>query len=108
MEPHTERFPGSTIFLQELVWSILRSFVADEMRLHAVPPRRARTRCSVAPPSRLYSAAVLSSLLQQIVSRERAGIRRSYAHLLAAEDQTLLNRGNAFLLFDTLLYARDL
>lgn len=27
------------------------------------PPRRARTRCSVAPPSRLYSEAVLSSAL---------------------------------------------
>lgn len=27
------------------------------------PPRSARTRCNVAPPSRLYSAAVLSSFL---------------------------------------------
>lgn len=32
------------------------------------PPRRAKTRCSVAPPSRLYSAAVLSSFLWVFLS----------------------------------------
>ena len=30
------------------------------------PPRRASTKCNVAPPSRLYSAAVLSSFLRTV------------------------------------------
>ena len=33
------------------------------------PPRSARTRCSVFPPSRLYSAAVLSSALLSLRGR---------------------------------------
>jgi hypothetical protein len=43
--------------------------------------------------------------------QERTGHKKnkiSCLHLLAAVDQTLLRRWDAFLLFDTLLYALDL
>jgi hypothetical protein len=43
---------------------LISALVTRTERLHR-PPRRARTKCNVAPPSRLYSAAVLSSFLSQ-------------------------------------------
>jgi hypothetical protein len=47
-----------------IVFFPLRRFVCGwGLPLHELPPRRARTRCSVAPPSRAYSSAVLSSAL---------------------------------------------
>lgn len=85
----------------------------------AHPPRRASTRWSVAPPSRLYSEAVLSSALLVTscqlgfvfdVEKRRNGnsSRSSFLHLLAAEDESLLDRGDSLLLLDTLLYPGDL
>lgn len=89
---------------------------------YALPPRSARTKCKVAPPSRLYSAAVLSSLLCVESGRQRlyhclelsetVSLARFVVgwcvHLFAAIDQTLLYGWDAFLFFDTLLYARYL
>lgn len=84
------------------------------------PPRRARTRCNVAPPSRLYSAAVLSSALYHyplasaavpnfMSSTNVSGLVSSVIlHLLSAEDQTLLNGRNTLLLLNALLYPGDL
>ena len=59
------------------------------------PPLRARTRCSVSPATRLYSAAVLSSVLERIrlaILRKQAariqasGSRGQWVHLFAAVD----------------------
>lgn len=86
------------------------------------PPRRARTRCSVAPPSRWYSAAVLSSALYSkgfflslafiLNRRDRKDQKQETigydVHLLSTEDQSLLNGRNTLLLLDTLFYPRDL
>lgn len=83
------------------------------------PPRRARTRCSVAPPSRLYSEAVLSSALFDCkleFARSRSSRVYIYmdldvgydVHLLSAEDQSLLDGGDAFFLLDSFLYSGDL
>jgi len=40
---------------------VVRMWLSESV--HELPPRRARTKCSVAPPSRAYSSAVLSSAL---------------------------------------------
>ena len=75
------------------------------------PPRRARTRCRVAPPSSWYSLAVLSSFLHVHIVSHALAISFPYpslilyVHLLAAENEALLCWGNAFLLLDTLLDA---
>lgn len=102
-------------------------------RNYAIPPRRASTKCSVAPPSRLYSEAVLSSALQQIASASASapytkaaplpfpsriissGLspgtlggssqrRIEDAHLFPAVNQPLLRRRNPLLLLDALFY----
>ena len=81
------------------------------------PPLRARTRCSVSPATRLYSAAVLSSVLERIWSAilrnqaartQGSGSRGQLVHLLAAVNQALLNWRDAFLLLDLLLDLGDL
>jgi hypothetical protein len=79
------------------------------------PPRRARTRWRVAPPSSWYSLAVLSSFLHvNVVSHVFVTSCVPLLncplniHLLSAEDEALLCWRNALLLLDTLLDARDL
>jgi len=79
------------------------------------PPRRARTKCNVAPPSRPYSSAVLSSFLSATLVNDPRSLplisRRFHppvvciynSHLLPAEDQTLLHGWNALLLLNALL-----
>ena len=88
--------------------------------VHVAPPLSARTRCSVAPPSRLYSFAVLSSALSIRRCRQRLPYLHkrstapehsregSSAHLLAAEDEPLLHRRDPLLLLHSLFDARDL
>lgn len=115
--------PGSRMFLLRylLITSHSDSVpLVDYSNHREAPPRRARTRCNVAPPSRLYSAAVLSSALYHYaVTSVKSqpshptlvllflcwGVR---LHLLSTKDQTLLDGRNAFLLFDALLYPRNL
>lgn len=65
------------------------------------PPRRARTRCNVAPPSRLYSSAVLSSFLQFHVSCGIASRENRRRHTFA-----FLRRLNAVGLVECLLFLR--
>ena len=42
------------------------------------PPRSANTKCNVAPPSRLYSDAILSSALHQPANHETVSAQRSF------------------------------
>ena len=78
------------------------------------PPRSASTKCSVAPPSSEYSAAVLSSALDRHVHQHdlpsELTTRHESAclHLLSAKDQSLLYRWNTLLLLNLFFDLRDL
>jgi hypothetical protein len=116
---------SNTIELRDLIVKCGRSIISSIRMLKGLlqmlklfvhrPPRRARTRCRVAPPSSWYSFAVLSSFLYVriisrvfVVSLVSSPETTLHVHLLATKDQTLLCWGNALLLLDTLLDARDL
>lgn len=47
-----------------------------------------------------------SNISKSVYQLERK--RSQHVHLFSAENETLLDRGNALLLFDTFLYSRDL
>lgn len=100
------------------VWFLCRRFVMVRVVLLYMPPLNARTRWRVLPPSSPYSAAVLSSALGFDISLGSSRILQFFLlgkwpglvivlgniHLLSSINESLLNRWNAFFLFNSFFY----